>query len=632
MADMTVLIPLDQLHPHPDNPRLEADQELVERLAARIREQDFDAAHPLVVRPFGDGYQILAGHTRALAARKAGIKTVPCVVRHLDDRDAYMLLLLDNDQLGVSNLERGRHFNRSGMGSAEYAKAAGVTASQITYDGGAAEVFEEVLSQLKPEEVIALRTGRNQHLYTIKTEKLPEWLRVTFVRRMLSEGWNVDAARQQARRFKDLPKTDDMPSWADLDAIGAALLDGTLRPGDVARMVKVAETASARIEQAGFNGTDYQQELMDRLEGERPASISAVQTIADVVTNAQADAKRKEEQKQEAERRSRMAAEERALKRAALLRKAVTLKQWIDLDPDTRAMLLNLDPTTVPRRSFNDEKSLDVEWAMKTHNPLTGCRHDCPYCYARDIAERFRTDLPELYPEGFEPTFHPEQLLTPRFNRPPKESERDARHKNVFLCSMADLYGRWNPAEWIEAILRECDLAPWWNFLCLTKFPKRMAAFEVPSNVWMGTTVDLQARVAAAEAGFARVNSKVRWLSVEPMLEPLRFKRLDLFQWVVIGGASKSSRTPAWRPPFPWIADLVTQAREAGCKVYFKSNLVGVERKNLKKDFPESDKPGQDYIGGSRVLELPFDAPVKADPVEAPAVFHYLKGGKAGAA
>jgi protein gp37 len=249
---------------------------------------------------------------------------------------------------------------------------------------------------------------------------------------------------------------------------------------------------------------------------------------------------------------------------------------------------------------------------MFTHNPLTGCRHDCPYCYARDIAEnKMRRDLPEVYPEGFEPTFHSDALLTPRHVRPPKEAECDHRYKNVFLCSMADLYGRWVPREWIEAVLRECGLAPWWNFLCLTKFPKRMAEFEIPSNVWMGTTVDLQARVAAAESGFAKVESAVRWLSIEPLLEPLRFKRMDLFDWVVIGGSRAINATPGypatpdWRPPFEWIADIVRQAREVKAKVYFKTNLLGE--------------------GANRILELPFDAPIKADPVEAPAVFHYLR-------
>jgi protein gp37 len=166
---------------------------------------------------------------------------------------------------------------------------------------------------------------------------------------------------------------------------------------------------------------------------------------------------------------------------------------------------------------------------------------------------------------------------------------------------MADLFGRWVPSEWIEAVLKSVESNPQWNFLFLTKFPKRMAEFNIPENAWMGTTVDLQVRVKNAETAFAKIKSGVRWLSVEPLIEPLKFERLDLFQWMVIGGASRSSITPEWHPPTDWINDLKAQARKAGLKIYEKTNLYG-----------------------NRTLELPFDAPIKSDPVEAPAAFHYL--------
>jgi hypothetical protein len=61
------------------------------------------------------------------------------------------------------------------------------------------------------------------------------------------------------------------------------------------------------------------------------------------------------------------------------------------------------------------------------------------------------------------------------------------------------------------------------------------------------------------------------------MLEPLLFPRLHFFDWVVIGGASKSKaidgspETPDWNPPIDWIADLHPQARSAGCKIYYKT-------------------------------------------------------------
>jgi protein gp37 len=115
--------------------------------------------------------------------------------------------------------------------------------------------------------------------------------------------------------------------------------------------------------------------------------------------------------------------------------------------------------------------------------------------------------------------------------------------------------------------------APQWEFLTLTKFPKRMAQFDIPDNVWAGTSIDCQARVASAEAAFADIGGKYHWLSCEPLIEPLRFQHLDRFHMIAIGGASASRETPKWIPPYAWIDDLRKQAVEAHCSVYLKSNL-----------------------------------------------------------
>ena len=56
-------------------------------------------------------------------------------------------------------------------------------------------------------------------------------------------------------------------------------------------------------------------------------------------------------------------------------------------------------------------------------------------------------------------------------------------------------------------------------------------------------------------------------------MERLTFSSLEMFDWVVIGGASKSTRTPEFRPPQEWVTHLQTQARVAGCKIYEKTNL-----------------------------------------------------------
>jgi protein gp37 len=217
--------------------------------------------------------------------------------------------------------------------------------------------------------------------------------------------------------------------------------------------------------------------------------------------------------------------------------------------------------------------------------------------------------MEKLYPHGFRPTFRPNSLVAPGKVKVPDGAAADTRFRNVFTCSMSDLFGKWVPKEWIEAVLQSVRDNPQWNFLFLTKFPQRFSEFDIPANAWMGTTVDLQARVKNAEKAFSKLSTGVRWLSIEPMLEPLKFERLDLFQWMVIGGSTpsrsvvdgKEESTPEWKPPFEWIADLTAQAKAAGVKVYQKTNLFG-----------------------SRLLELPFDAPIRGDPQQAPSVFHYL--------
>jgi protein gp37 len=287
----------------------------------------------------------------------------------------------------------------------------------------------------------------------------------------------------------------------------------------------------------------------------------------------------------------------------------VSLERWNKLGRAAQAMLLEPDPDRPGSTSYIKQSGPDIEWAQWSLNPITGCEHTCSYCYAREIASKWTTS--SVYPFGFAPTLHPRRLLAPRNMLVPPEAETDTRYKNVFLGSMADMFGRWVPKAWIDRVLRMTVEAPEWNFLCLTKFPKRLAEFDIPTNAWMGTTVDLQARVAAAEEAFANVSAQVRWLSCEPLIEPLRFKNLDRFNWIVIGGATYTrqpdgTRTPDWFPPFEWIADLVSQARDAGVAIYMKTNL-GIR---------------------NRIVEMPWGAPIQADLAEAPKVFHYLGGRK----
>jgi protein gp37 len=234
-------------------------------------------------------------------------------------------------------------------------------------------------------------------------------------------------------------------------------------------------------------------------------------------------------------------------------------------------------------KAMNEQDDKNIEWAAWSWNPVTGCLHNCNYCYARDIANRF-------YPYGFQPAFIHERLDAPANTKQgaPRWQD-DIGYRNVFTCSMADLFGKWVPAEWIDSVIATAEHNPQWTFLFLTKFPVRMAEFTYPANVWLGTTVDKQYAVERAESAFRKIKTSgfggVCWLSCEPMLEQLNFNDLGMFDWVVMGGASKSTQTPEMRPPFDDIVNVYEQARSAGCRVYMKTNL-GIEQRI--REYPDA--------------------------------------------
>lgn len=252
----------------------------------------------------------------------------------------------------------------------------------------------------------------------------------------------------------------------------------------------------------------------------------------------------------------------------------ITLDAWKKMSEQERVFVLQ----TQGKKTLNKQDNDAIGWAKWSWNPITGCLHNCPYCYARDIANRF-------YDQGFAPSLMPERLTAPQ-NQHPRESNNPA-DRNIFTGSMADMFGNWVPEEWIEAVMKSVSHSPEWNFLFLTKFPKRMIDRDVPKNVWLGTSVDKQSRVKTVEDVFEQVPAHTRWLSIEPLLEPLKFSRPEIFQWVVIGGASASSKTPEWAPPFEWLIDLYNQFNDAGVRVYFKHNV-------LRREFPWQERLGNE--------------------------------------
>lgn len=248
-------------------------------------------------------------------------------------------------------------------------------------------------------------------------------------------------------------------------------------------------------------------------------------------------------------------------------------------EPSKRAVLADATAKVEAKKGGGSKFNFtndNIEWAKWTWNPVTGCLHGCEYCYARDISLRFNSE------KGFKPEFHENRLEAPSNTALPPQASEDVGYKNVFVCSMADLFGEWVPQEWIDAVLRAVRANPQWNYLFLTKNPKRMTTIDWPENAWVGTTVDTQARVKAAEEAFRKVNARIKFLSCEPLQERLNFSDLSMFNWIIIGGRSQSKGMEAGQPDWRWVESLVTHARLDGLKIYFKPNL-----KVRPKEYPQ---------------------------------------------
>ncbi len=216
------------------------------------------------------------------------------------------------------------------------------------------------------------------------------------------------------------------------------------------------------------------------------------------------------------------------------------------------------------KRIFNRKKE-NLVFSLFSWNPVTGCYNNCPYCFAKQIA----LQNPDRYPKGFEYHFRSERLEAPKNTPLPRNSTPGSSKRRVFVGSMCDLFGDWVDKEVIEIILDVVKEYSQWTYLFLTKNPKRYLEFNFPENAWLGATVDVQGRVEDTEKVFKQLNSPIKFVFCEPLLDNVVFNDMSIFDWIIIGAQTK----PEIQPPLKWVLSLLEQVSKAGCNIYIKKNL-----------------------------------------------------------
>lgn len=214
------------------------------------------------------------------------------------------------------------------------------------------------------------------------------------------------------------------------------------------------------------------------------------------------------------------------------------------------------------------EKS-KIEWTDATWNPVRGCTKispGCKHCYAEAFAERFRGVKGHPYEKGFDLRLVPEKL-----NEPLKWTSP----RLVFVNSMSDLFHPDVPDDYIIKVAEIMNVATWHTFQVLTKRSVRMQEllnsklkFAADcSHIWWGVSVENRKHGLPRIEHLRRANVRVRFLSVEPLLEDLGDLNLSGMHWVIVGGESGIGARPLHKE---WVISIKNQCSNANIPFFFK--------------------------------------------------------------
>lgn len=249
-----------------------------------------------------------------------------------------------------------------------------------------------------------------------------------------------------------------------------------------------------------------------------------------------------------------------------------------------------------------------ISWTDRTWNPVAGCSlvsPGCRNCYAMKMARRLEAMGVDKY-RGLTKIEKGQPVWTGKIRMADEATIESIRKwkspRLVFVNSMSDLF---HAAMADEDIFRLLDLMKnesRHRFQILTKRPQNMLrALDIwmarrsldmlPDHLWFGVSVEDQKRADERIPLLAAVRAKIRFVSMEPLIERVELRHLPRVEWYIVGGES-APRKRARRFDPDWARDIRDAVYPAAFHMkQFGSNPVGISLRHQKgadlREFPD---------------------------------------------
>ncbi|MFN8114947.1 MAG: phage Gp37/Gp68 family protein [Bacteroidia bacterium] len=232
----------------------------------------------------------------------------------------------------------------------------------------------------------------------------------------------------------------------------------------------------------------------------------------------------------------------------------------------------------------------NIEWTELTWNPTTGCSKvtaGCKFCYAEAMSKRLFLMGTEKYKNNFKLTLHPDTLEDPYHWKKPKV---------VFVNSMSDLFHKDVPLSYIKRVFKVMNENAQHTFQVLTKRADLLYKYHKElnwtPNIWMGVSVE-DDRVKDRISLLKKTGAKIKFLSVEPFIGPIKNPNFKGIDWVIVGGESGPKARPIEKE---WVLIIKKECDENKIPFFFKQ--WGKKQFNPNPNDPTISAKHKDHAKG----------------------------------